>query len=228
LDDTAVVGAPDGGRGSAYVFARNGVTWSQRKELTAADGEADDLFGSSVAISGETVAIGARGDNISTPFDHYDQGSAYVFSRSGSVWSKQAKLIASDGSSQDSFGGSVAICGDDVLVGVSHDDIDAAIDQGSAHAFLVPAPGRPTPRSPKGLVTSRTPTFTWAPAAKAATYEVCIYKGSSLIRKKTGITATSWKCTKRPPRGVRLTWKVRAWNAAGAGLWSARPWFKVR
>ena len=57
----------------------------------------------------------------------------------------------------------------------------------------------------------------------AAKYEVRVYKGSRLIRKKTGITKLSWKCTRPLPRGVRLSWKVRAVNAVGAGPWSGRP-----
>jgi hypothetical protein len=89
-------------------------------------------------------------------------------------------------------------------------------------------PGKPTAKSPKGLISSRTPTFRWGAATGAAKYEVRVYGGARLIRKKTGITKLSWKVTRRLPQGVRLTWKVRAANAGGAGLWSTRPWFKVR
>jgi hypothetical protein len=62
----------------------------------------------------------------------------------------------------------------------------------------------------------------------AAKYEVRVYKGTRLIRKKTGITKLSWKCTRQLPRGVRLSWKVRAVNVAGAGAWSGRLLFRVR
>ena len=92
----------------------------------------------------------------------------------------------------------------------------------------VSKPGKPVAKSPKGLIASRTPTFKWTAATGATTYEVRIYKGTTLLKKKTGITKTSWKCTKRLPRRVWLSWKVRASNEAGAGPWSAKPRFKVR
>jgi len=227
---TAVVGAhnDDVGantdQGSAYVFTRSGTTWNQQAHLTAADGAANDWFGNSVAISGETAVVGAPKDVVGA---NTDQGSAYVFARSGTTWSQQQKLTAGDGAAWSSFGHSVAISGDTALVGAFYDDVGANTDQGSAYVFAV-KPGRPTAKSPKGLISSRTPTFKWTTAALAASYEVRIYKGSKLIRKKTGITKTAWKCTRRLPRGVRLTWKVRAHNAAGWGPWSNRPRFKVR
>jgi len=93
---------------------------------------------------------------------------------------------------------------------------------------VVAKPARPTPRSPKGLVSSRTPTFRWAAAAGAASYVVRVYKGSRLVTARTGIAMTSWKSTMRLPRRVWLTWKVRARNVAGAGSWSAALRFKVR
>ena len=71
-------------------------------------------FGYSVAISGETVVVGAPFDDGAAGFD---QGSAYVFVRSGGVWSQQQKLLASDAASGDEFGFSVAISGETVVVG---------------------------------------------------------------------------------------------------------------
>jgi hypothetical protein len=136
--DTLVVGArsddigANGNQGSAYVFVRSGGVWSLQQKLTANDGEASDLFGSSVAISGDTVVIGApHGGTATNP----DQGAAYVFVRSGAVWSFQQKLIAQDGADIDLFGISVAIHGDTALVGAHADDIGAAENQGSAYLF---------------------------------------------------------------------------------------------
>ena len=83
---------PNRDQGSAYVFVRSGSTWSQQAQLTAADGAVNDRFGGSVAISGETVVVGAPSDRIITD---YGRGSAYVFVRSGSTWSEQVKLISS-------------------------------------------------------------------------------------------------------------------------------------
>jgi hypothetical protein len=63
-------------QGSAYVFIRNGTTWIQQQQLTASDGETGDRFGQSVAISGDTVVVGANGHNVG---ENSKQGSAYIF-----------------------------------------------------------------------------------------------------------------------------------------------------
>lgn len=136
--DTAVVGAhwdDIGGNldiGSAYVFVRSGTTWLQQVKLTPSDGAANDQFGVRVALSGDTAVVGANLDNISAS----DQGSAYVFVRSGATWSQQAKLIATDAAANDQFGGSVAVDGDTAIVGAYLDDVGANTDQGSAYVFV--------------------------------------------------------------------------------------------
>ena len=98
--DTAVVGAvfdDDGGNtsGSAYVYVRDsGGTWSEQAKLTAGDAAADDLFGYSVSVDGDTAVVGARSNDDG---DAIDSGSAYVYVRdSGGTWSEQGKLTASD------------------------------------------------------------------------------------------------------------------------------------
>ena len=88
--------------GSAYVFVRSGSTWTQQMKLTASDGAENDGFGVSVAIYRNVAVIGASGSDSS-------RGSAYVFTRSDGAWSQHAKLIASSGASNDSFGMSVAL-----------------------------------------------------------------------------------------------------------------------
>jgi hypothetical protein len=115
------------------------------------------------------------------------------------------------------------------VVGAALGDVLANIDQGSAYVFtgVLAKPGKPVARSPKGLISSRTPTFKWGAASRAATYQVRVYKDARLIRKNAGM-AKSWKCTRPLPRGVWLTWKVRAVNAAGSGAWSGRLRFRVR
>ena len=132
--DTAVVGAPcdDSSKGSAYVFEKGGgwATGTETAKLTASDGAGGDNFGYSVAISGDTVVVGAEGD------DSY-HGSAYVFEKGGG-WATtstyDAKLTASDGASYDHFGRSVAIDGDTVVVGAYYDD-DNGSKSGSAYVF---------------------------------------------------------------------------------------------
>ena len=107
--NTAIVGAyvDDNGRGSAYIFTRSGGTWTQQAKLVASDGADGDWFGYSLAISGDgnTAIVGARNDDSA-------KGSAYIYTRSGSTWTQQAKLLASDGAGNDRFGFSVAISGD--------------------------------------------------------------------------------------------------------------------
>ena len=134
--NTAVVGVPlddDGGinSGSAYVFVRNGGSWSQQAKLIANDAATEDRFGLAVAISGDTAVVGAWGDDDSGS----NSGSAYVFVRSGVTWSQQAKLTASDPAPEDWFGTSVAISGDTAVVGALLDD-DGASSSGSAYIFV--------------------------------------------------------------------------------------------
>ncbi len=120
-------------QGSAYVFTRSGTTWTEQAKLTASDGATDDYFGWAAAVSGDTVVVGAYHDDVGT---NVDQGSVYVFTRSGSTWTQEATLTASDGAAHDYLGYSLAITGDTVVVGASGDDIGANADQGSAYTFV--------------------------------------------------------------------------------------------
>src|SRR5262249_55377888 len=107
-------------------------TLTQQQKLEASDAGVADFFGSSVAISGGTVVVGAAVDDGGAGAD---QGSAYVFVRSGGVWSQQQKLEASDAGADDLFGFSVAISGETVVVGAGPHDGAAGPDQGSAYVF---------------------------------------------------------------------------------------------
>jgi uncharacterized repeat protein (TIGR01451 family) len=137
--DTLVVGAdahdtPAGvDTGAAYVFVRSGTTWTLQQQLVASDAAASDLFGSAVAISGDTIVVG-------TPFDDTpggtDAGSAYVFVRSGTTWTEQQKLLASDGAPADLFGSAVSISVDTVLVGAFSHDAPGGVNSGAAYAFV--------------------------------------------------------------------------------------------
>ena len=117
--------------GSAYVFTRSGATWTQEAKLTASDAAGSDNFGFSVAVSGDTAVVGAFGDDDRG----LNSGSAYVFTRTGTTWTQQAKLTASDGAQFDNFGRAVAIDGDSVLVGVLFDDNGGISNTGSAYVF---------------------------------------------------------------------------------------------
>ena len=128
--DTAVVGAAAAGDspGSAYVFVRSGTTWVQQAELTPADDTAP-AFGSSVALAGDTVVIGAGADS---PVDD-DVGSAYVFLRSGITWAMQARLTADDAATH-AFGARVALSGDTAAIAAGPDGREGP-GAGSVYVF---------------------------------------------------------------------------------------------
>lgn len=128
FDDTAAVS----NHGSAYVWTRSGVTWTLQQKLVAADAATGDRLGVSVAVDVDTIITGAYQDNVSVA----DQGSAYVWTRSGATWTEQQQLIASDAADSDQFGWSVALSGNTAVVGADFDDVGANANQGSAYVFL--------------------------------------------------------------------------------------------
>jgi hypothetical protein len=137
--NTLVVGAPQDygaftNQGSVYIFTRSGAVWTQQQKLTAGYGWTYDFFGEAVAISGDTVVVGVRYDDIGADVNE-NKGSAYVFTRSGGVWTQQQQLTASDGANEDFFGNSVAVDGDTVVVGAHHDNIGSDVNRGSVYIF---------------------------------------------------------------------------------------------
>ena len=139
--ETALVGANNSlsfaESGSAYVFVRNGTTWTRQAKLTAPDATTGDRFGASVSVSGETAIIGARRAEDDAGFE---KGAAYVFVRNGTAWTRQAKLTATDAGVFDDFGDSVALSGNTAVVGASRDFV-AAVANGSAYVFVRTATG---------------------------------------------------------------------------------------
>ncbi len=132
-EDIAVVGATRAHNGkisSAYVFRYAGSEWVEEQILRASDGSAGDWFGQSVSISGNTIVVGAYGDDDRGT----DSGSAYIYRFIGSSWIEEQKLLASDGEMSDYFGCSVAVSGDNAVVGAKEDD-DLGADSGSAYVF---------------------------------------------------------------------------------------------
>jgi len=139
----AVVAAPyedTGGsnKGAVYIFVRSGSTWTQQQKIQASDTVSDTgsfSFGESVSISsdGSYVIIGTQyADNGGT----YDAGAAYVFTRSGSTWTQQAKLVASDAASSANFGFSVSINSDATYAAVGAWGEDtASLNAGAAYIF---------------------------------------------------------------------------------------------
>jgi len=140
--DTAVIGASwdddNGDRsGSAYVFTRTAGVWTEQAKLLPSDGAIYDFFGRSVALDGGKAVIGAHGAHN----DNGDEsGAAYVFTRTAGVWTEQAKLLASDGADDDSFGKRVSLDGDTAIIGAGDDD-DNDHCSGSAYVFIRGAGG---------------------------------------------------------------------------------------
>ena len=116
--------------GAAMIFTRSGSKWTQQAKLIGTDTGPGDLLGKSVGISGDTVVLGAVGNESSGT----DSGSAYVFVRNNGAWSQQAKLVANDAGAGDKFGHSVAIDGDTIIVGAPS-DTPHGVDSGAAYVF---------------------------------------------------------------------------------------------
>lgn len=146
----SVAGSAVGGTGSAphqgaaYVFVKPPSGWANATdpvELTARDGADGDRFGSSVAISGDTIVVGARGHRVGA---NGTAGAAYVFEKPVFGWAnatQDAELTASDGAPGDSFGNSVAISGDTIVVGPFQHQVGTNPNQGEAYVFVKPAGG---------------------------------------------------------------------------------------
>jgi hypothetical protein len=143
--ETALVGAigdtvPPADPGAAYVFTRSSGFWLQQAKLTAADGAGNDGFGLSVALSGDTALVGARGHDTA---GKTDAGAAYIFERAGGSWSQVAKPIATDGATGDAFGSSVALSGDTALVGAPDRAVGGNAFAGAAYVFTRSGGGWP-------------------------------------------------------------------------------------
>jgi len=149
-DDTIIVGAPgedssssgvhgnqdDNGKsasGAAYIFVRRGMTWTQQAYLKASNPDAGDLFGESVAISGQTAVVGSSFESSNATGVNGDQndnrafiaGAAYVFARNRENWSQEAYLKASNTEASDRFGLSLSVSGDTVVIGAETEDSNA-------------------------------------------------------------------------------------------------------
>ena len=111
-------------QGAAYIFVRDGATWTQQAELTASDGAAGDGFAVAVAVNGDTVIVGASGAPPG--------GRAYVFVRNGGNWTQQAELTPSDAQLNGDFGCSVAVSGGTAVVGASY----YGQSEGAAYVFV--------------------------------------------------------------------------------------------
>ncbi len=117
--------------GCAYVFTRNGNSWTQQAKLVAGDATGSSFLGRAVGISGNTAIATAIGTDVTAQ----DTGSAYVFVRTGSSWAFEAKLLASDRAFDDRLGAAAAIDGDTAVVTSRADDYFGLFEVGSAYVF---------------------------------------------------------------------------------------------
>lgn len=140
--------------GAAYVFVREGTNWTQQAYLKASNTDTSDFFGSAVAISGDTIVVGAEGEASGARGVNGDQndnsleraGAAYVFVRQNGKWHQEAYLKASNTDTGDDFGGKVAISGNTIAIAADAEDSSAAgvngnqenndeIDSGAVYVF---------------------------------------------------------------------------------------------
>ena len=119
--------------GSAYIFVRNGGTWTQQARLQPSDVTPDDGFGDSVAISGDTAMVGA-GLSLFGAFQDY--GAVYIYTRNGTTWTQQQKIGATIGERSMSFGRSISLSGDTVVIGAYSEDRAGNANVGAAYVFV--------------------------------------------------------------------------------------------
>ncbi len=131
-----IVGAPrtsmgKPASGAVYLFVFDGTQWQQLDKLGASDGSAGDLFGTSVALLGDTLIVGAPGRNGSTT----DEGAAYVFLYNGAQWTESQVLDSSDANSGDRFGTTCVLSGSVAVIGAPFNDVQGNSDAGAAYLF---------------------------------------------------------------------------------------------
>jgi hypothetical protein len=204
--------------GAVYVFVRSGAAWSQQAYLKASNPENGDQFGYAVAISGDTLIVGAPTEDSSATGNNGDQsnndaadsGAVYLFSRSGAVWTQQRYLKASNTDTGDNFGAAVGLSVDTIVVGAPAEDSSAttvngdgsnnsAAGAGAAYAFLQ-SPGLNVSKSHIGNFTETqnaaayyvkvTNSADAGPSAGLVTLAETLPSGLTLV----SMTGTGWSC----------------------------------
>jgi hypothetical protein len=117
------------------IYTRSGTTWSLEDTVTVTGGNSQYIGDNdNIRISGDTIVAGASRYDTSNPYSS-NEGCAYVFTRSGTTWSQQALLTASDAGPSDYFGTSVDIDGDSIIVGAPEWDQGSNYNVGSVYIF---------------------------------------------------------------------------------------------
>ncbi|CAN5921603.1 hypothetical protein BH11MYX4_BH11MYX4_34890 [soil metagenome] len=144
--DTLVVGAPyeasgtsspndtsANGAGAAYVFTRTGTTWTQQAYLKASTPQASAFFGVALALSGDTLAIGATHERLASIVD---AGAVHIYTRTSGVWTEQGSALrAGNPTANEHFGTSVSVSGDAVAVGGPDHSEPGVLGCGAAWIF---------------------------------------------------------------------------------------------
>ncbi|HEX3823612.1 MAG TPA: hypothetical protein VHV79_04000 [Mycobacteriales bacterium] len=132
-------------QGAVYVFTRPASGWKNAMptaELHVSDGQPNDRFGYSVAISGDTIVVGAPQHSVGSTIK---QGAAYVFRKPASGWQNTAHptavLTSDNGASDDNFAGAVAIAGSTIVVGAYSHQVGGNTEQGEAYVYSEPKAG---------------------------------------------------------------------------------------
>ncbi|MCP4106398.1 MAG: hypothetical protein GY749_12840 [Desulfobacteraceae bacterium] len=214
--DYAIVGANEKNSsgtdaGSAYIFKRDEITWSQQDKITATDAADYDYFGSSVSISGNYAIVGAYGDDDNGSLS----GSAYIFYRDGNSWRHYEKITPSDGAPSDRYGSSVSISGNCAIAGSPYNDENGDAS-GAAYLYdigakiLYPVPG--------SQLDSKNITFTWNESG-AAQYRLWIgtSEGSNDVYSGDQGINTSGTVSDLPTNGESLY--VRLWSLVNGDKW---------
>ena len=234
------------GSGAVYVFTRSGTTWTQQAYLKASNTEASDNFGYSVALSGDTLAVGANGEDsnttgaanagttASTNNTANNSGAVYVFTRTGTTWSQQAYLKASNTGGSDQFGYSVALSGDTLAVGASQEESNVT---GTANAGTTASTNNTASNSGAVYVFTRGGSGTWSQQAylKASNteasdnfgYSVAL-SGSTLAVGATGedSNATGVNSSGQANNSANSSGAVYLFTRGG-GTWTQQAYLKA-
>ena len=116
--------------GAVYIYTRTGNVWTEQQRLLPSDEEHEMEFGFSVAISGETIVVGAWSEDLGL----VNAGAAYVFTRSGTTWTEEQKMVLTSPTTADFFGYTVDIYNETIVVGAAREDTGAT-DAGSIYVY---------------------------------------------------------------------------------------------
>jgi hypothetical protein len=188
------------GAGAVYVYTRSGSTWTQQAYVKASNTDAIDIFGSSVALSGDgnTLAVGAsyedsnsvgiNGDQNNN--DATDAGAVYVYTRSGSTWSQQAYVKASNTGAGDKFGSTVALSsdGNTLAVGAADESSNATGINGDQNNNSATFSGAVYVFRRDASITRNAGTWTQQAYVKASNAEAGDYFGSQVALSGDGNT----------------------------------------